>query len=280
MARVIKTDVTPTTGVSAVVKLTDFQAQAEAILQQARQQAQRIVGEARAEAENIRRQSQHPPETLEAPGAAEAVATDKSAELAEVVESLRNIVAELSAVRPEMAENAAKQMLRFAVEIAEKIVGRVAVTDISAAEVNLQKALDLCAGQAVTVRVNPAQLELLRRYCAEPSTGPSGPGRILLVADEQVAPGGVNVITDGGTVDATIQTQWATVVEALLGSTRVQEITGSYIAREQGDEAIQAGKDPDDAVERLRSSVGSLSSEDRKQTNPRRRKTRGIHLAT
>ena len=274
MARVIKTDVTPMAGISAVMKLTDFQAQAEAILQQARRQAQHIVAEASAQAENIRRQSQPLSETLQAHDGAEAVATDKQAELAEAAEMLRKIVAELSAVRLELAENAAGQMLRFAVEIAEKIVGRVAITDISAAQTNLQKALDLCAGQAVTVRVNPAQLEPLRRYCVDLSAGGSGSGKILLAADEQVDPGGVNVITDGGTVDATIQTQWAAVVEALLGPARGQETAGSYIASQGGDEVIQAGKDPQDAAGWLSTSIGSPSSENHKRTKPRRRKTR------
>jgi hypothetical protein len=49
------------------------------------------------------------------------------------------------------------------------------------------------------------------------------------VGDATVSPGGAKVNTDGGEIDATIETQLDNVVEALLGSRVSQAQCGSYV---------------------------------------------------
>jgi hypothetical protein len=49
------------------------------------------------------------------------------------------------------------------------------------------------------------------------------------VGDATISPGGAKVNTDGGEIDATIETQLDNVVEALLGSRVSQAQCGSYV---------------------------------------------------
>lgn len=241
MAHVIKANSTQQAGGAAALKLADFQAQAEAIVQEARRQAQRIIADAQAEADSIRKdaapgssadnpsgrqQAQTSPQRPEA-----TVGSDDklAAEIAETAAMARQLVAQLSAARWELVECAGREMVHLAIAIAEKIVGHVASSDPSAAQANLQKAIELCTGGKITARVNPSQLELLRRHCAELAETLAGAGVVELVADEQITAGGVKVLAGGGFVDATIETQWANIVEALLGQFRRDGQAGIYV---------------------------------------------------
>jgi flagellar biosynthesis/type III secretory pathway protein FliH len=274
---VIKGDQMQTGGVAATLKLADFQAQAEAIVQQARQQAQRIVAEARAEADGIFKEAERRGraegfsrgrEETGAQGQDDGRGESAGNSVAEIVEAAaltREIIAELSAARAELLECAEQEMLRFALEIAEKIVGRVAGADVSAARVNLQKALELCTAGRITVRVNPRQLKLLRRHCAELSKTLAGAGPIELAADEQIAPGGVKVVAGGGAIDATIQTQWANIVEALLGSQDASGEAGPCLSETGNCESHEADREQGMAAEWLRaagrSQAGAMTRE-------------------
>ena len=112
-------------------------------------------------------------------------------------------------------------MLDFALELAAKIVGRIAAEGATAARENLRKALELAeASAAVCVKVNPAQLAGLNLCLPELLEALGRSGEVRMVGDEAVSPGGVKVQTDCGEIDATIETQWANVVEALLGTPR------------------------------------------------------------
>jgi flagellar biosynthesis/type III secretory pathway protein FliH len=117
-----------------------------------------------------------------------------------------------------MLQEARGEMLEFAIELARKIVGRVAECDPRAAQANLGKALELAvAGGGVTVLVSPAQLEMLQGHAAELVEVLRLRGRVNLRGDETVGRGGVRLLSRQGEIDATIRTQLDNVVEALCG---------------------------------------------------------------
>jgi flagellar biosynthesis/type III secretory pathway protein FliH len=233
MARVIKGEsaASDEAAKAAVLTLRDITEETRQIVLEARKEAARIIADARAATEAVLRQA-------EERGFAEGFARGRndgyadgrqqahdeweqklSRQSAELAAAARKVIDELSAARAGVLNQARSQMLEFALVLAERIVGRVAVADIEAAKANLEKSLKLApSGGQITVLVNPGQLHLLRLRCGELAAGLSGEGGVMLVSDETVSPGGVRVRVGSGEIDATIETQLAKVAETLLGS--------------------------------------------------------------
>lgn len=252
MAQVIKADATESAdGPRAVVlKLADFAAEARTIILEARKDAARILAEANAKAEKVLAEAAEKgyqkgfargQNDGYADGQQQATGQagqDFSAELAELV---RKATREMAAARAGVP----RQMLAFALELAEKIVGRVAATNVQAARTNLAKVLELAGGyDQVTLLVNPMQLTQLRSHCRQIVEAFAFRGEVNLVADEGVKPGGVKLVSGQGQIDATIATQLGTVVDALLPGD-----AGTY--QPQGDATVvkcppntDAGADP------------------------------------
>jgi flagellar assembly protein FliH len=231
MARVIKGDTPDAMAVSraAVLKLADFAAEARDIVLEARKDAARILGEAQGQADDVladaeRRGYDEGFARGKADGHAEGqLAAESHRAPAELLELARRAVDELHRA----TEQLPRHVLAFAVEIAEKIVGEVA-GDIRAARANLIKVLALGGGyREVTIQVNPGQLAQLQEHCREVVEALSFRGTVHLVGDESIAPGGANLISGQGQIDATIATQWNTVVHALLPE-RQAAPTGAY----------------------------------------------------
>lgn len=231
MARIIKGDTPDAMAVSraAALKLADFAAEARDIVLEARKDAARIAGEAQAKADEVlaeaeRRGYEEGFRRGSADGQAQGEQAAQSHRApAELLELARRAVDELHRA----TEQLPRQVLAFAVEIAEKIVGEVA-GDIRSARANLVKVLELGGGyREVTIQVNPAQLAALREHCREVVEALSFRGTVHLAGDESVAPGGAKLVSGQGEIDATIATQWNTVVKALLPE-RQDEPAGQY----------------------------------------------------
>ena len=232
MARVIKGHTPDAMAVSraSALKLADFAAEAREIVLEARKDAARIVSEAQARADEVvaeaeRRGYQEGFARGQNDGHAEgreAAASHRAP--AELLELARRIVDELHRA----AEALPRQALQFALEIAERIVGEAA-GDIRAARANVAKALELGAGYGqATIQVNPAQLEQLREHCQEVIEALSFRGNVCLTGDESVAPGGARLVSGQGQIDATIATQWKTIVTALTGEEPADQ-AGEYL---------------------------------------------------
>lgn len=231
MTRVIKADDNhePDSPRAAVLNLKDLAAEARQVVLDARQQAARILSEARekAEVEAGRIASQARQEGF-AQGREEGLAAGRAQGLQEAREQFQAVSADLTVLtgrvlrelrqaHEEAQENHCGRMLDFALALAGKIVGQVAVSDIRAAEANLAKALDLAGRAPIVIRANPGQLEALRDYAANWADSLTAGGEIQWAADEKISPGGVKVTAGQGEIDATIESQMAHVVRALLG---------------------------------------------------------------
>jgi len=243
MTRVIKADTdtaSPSaTSRAAVLNLKDLAAEARQVVLDARKEAARIVADAHVKADT---EKDLILERARAEGLArgrdDGYAEGRREGLEEARAEFATISAELTALTrealdqlhrsgEEFQEGRRARVLDFALELAELIVGRIAAVDISAAQANLVKVMELAnRGDRVLIQVNPAQLEALNAYAAEWVRTVSDSPLVELVADEEIAPGGVKAVNGQGEIDATISSQMANVVEALLGARR--GATSSY----------------------------------------------------
>ena len=242
MARVLKAQdmMQPDQVKAQLLNLQDLAKQAQQIVLDARRQAASVLAAARAEAKTIAGagESQQEAQSQEAVAAArkeafaeghgqglaqglEQGATDAmakaGAELAEAKAALQEIGQGVIQAQAELAQQMQRQTLELAMALTTKIVGQVATADISAAQHNLQKALELAGpgGEAI-VRVNPRQLRRLTEHCHELAEL-LGVGPVRVMADESVSAGGVKVLCRCGEIDATIETQLANVAASLTG---------------------------------------------------------------
>jgi len=225
---------------AAIRTLGQIAEEARTVVLDARKEAARIAAEARAQADAARQAAARK-------GYDEGVARGQNdgyqdgreqglteareqfaADADGLIEQAGRIVEALSTARAELVHDARCEMLDFAREIAEKVVGRVATSDPAAARRNLRKALELSSAvRDVRVKVNPAQHAALEEYLPRLVEALGHTGQVRLLADEEVSPGGVKLFSEAGEIDATIETQLANVVEALLGA-RGQEQPGRY----------------------------------------------------
>jgi flagellar assembly protein FliH len=237
MKRLIKSDDVQSGVIEAVpIDLPDVAAEARRILAEANRQARRIVDEARRQAASVEEQaSGRGYEQGYARGREEGLAEGRraaqqqagqklSADLTELTALARKIVEELAGARQQILQEARAEMLDFAVELAGKIVGRVADSEIEAAGHNVRKVLELAGGGGnVTVLVNPTQLEALRTHAGELVEALRYRGKVKVEGDERIGKGGAKLVGRGGEIDATIATQLANVAEALRGPANTRE---------------------------------------------------------
>jgi len=249
MVRIIRSQSTVAAD-RVAMQLHDFAQQARDIVLQARQEASRIVSQARQQAQDAVEQARQK-------GYAEGFARGQNDALAsagpsgaagdapgELLNLVRSVLGELALAHTRHDEQAG-ELLALAIQIASKIVGQVAVNDVSAARANLAKVLEMsAASREMVVRVNPDQLEQLRSHARELVDELAIRGKVELVADEQIAPGGVKLQTRNGELDATIARQLDNVVDALLGDGAAGPLFGVYKPEQAGrDEAVPAGAD-------------------------------------
>lgn len=217
---------------ASVLNLVDLAAEAQTAVLEARKDAARIVAQARQRAAEMEEQaSQRGYEEGLSRGRNEGYADGRSEALAEARQQLamesaalaelaRKIIRELTAARADVAQQARRQALDFALEVAEAIVGHVALRDVAAAHANLQRILETAhLGGDILIKVNPGQLAALQSQCRE-LVASLNCGQVRLAADDRIGPGGVKLLSGQGEIDATIETQVRNVLEALQGPGR------------------------------------------------------------
>jgi flagellar assembly protein FliH len=245
MTQIIKKSSPLPGGGQAVMKLSDIAVQANEVILDARKAAAKIRGEARADTEIIRQQArEHGYNDGFAEGQARGMQDGARAggdqararigdQSKQLVERAMSILAALEEAKERSYQLAADEVLRFAIDLSTKIVGRLARTDTSVARTNLIKAMKLAhADGEIIVSVNPGQLQELSSDFAEFVETIDASGRARLVADAQVAPGGVKITTARGVIDATVETQLDKVALALGGAaaTKSPDMPGRYVS--------------------------------------------------
>lgn len=179
----------------------------------------RAVVDARAEARRILADAEHDAEELRERAEREAKELRETA----YQEGLESALAELSQILLEAHERrdaalsgAERDVLRLAVKLAEKIIGReIERDDATLADIVSTALRHARQQEALTVRVNPADLP--RVLAHRDRLDPSGRARFIdLVADPRVGHGGCVIEGESGTVDARLDTQLRVLERALL----------------------------------------------------------------
>ena len=182
-----------------VVKRSVIEAQAE---------AKRIV----AEAEEYVAAAREAMRTLERETREAAYREGHEAALLE----LNQLLLETRERRDAALAEAEHDLLRLAVKLAEKIIGREIKLDNATVVEIVSTALRTARqNELLTVRVHPADLALIQAQ--RERLDPAGRARFLdIVADPRVRHGGCIIESESGTVDAQLETQLRVLERALF----------------------------------------------------------------
>lgn len=178
-------------------------ADGEAILRDAAARARQMVEGATARVEQIESQAR-------ARGHDAGVAAGRAAgyaELEEDVAAIHELIENVREQRNVVIETAEPELVRLAMAVAERVVYDHVAIDPNVVLESVRHALTRIVGrEIVTVRVNPADAEILRKH-REGTAASNDVEHLRIVEDQRVDRGGVVVETDAGTIDAKISTQ-------------------------------------------------------------------------
>lgn len=108
----------------------------------------------------------------------------------------------------------AEELRALAIEVARQVVRETLSTRPEVILAVIREALQSLPQQSATLRVNPDDAQLARRYLAEHYEGLSH----RIVEDSAVLRGGCMIESAGGQIDAQVETRWRRVVEHLSKS--------------------------------------------------------------
>ncbi len=125
------------------------------------------------------------------------------------------LLGELGELHRQTCRDVEADLVQLALAVARKIVGR----DVSLGPDVVTRIIREALGQVehagrITIKLNPADLELLADIKPQLLSGLPEAGRAAFEPDEGIARGGCLIETDGGEVDARIERQFQVVEEA------------------------------------------------------------------
>ncbi len=168
------------------------------ILGAADDEARRIVDEAKAEADRIRKKA-------ESDGYEEGLGR------------LNDQALEFQQQREKLIDASRSDILKLAVRIAGKILGREVETNEKALGDIVVKAMrGIAHEKRIQIRVNPGDLDKIRKQHDRLIDEVGSGKEVELREDKNVSPGGCIVETDLGIIDAQLETQLRVLERALL----------------------------------------------------------------
>ena len=175
---------------------------------EARAEARRILAEAERAARETREAAEREARELREAAYREG----REAALGEFTE----LILDARARRDAVLAGAERDLLRLAVKLAEKIIGREVERDPAALADIVSAALRHARrDESLTVRVNPSDMAWVEAHRAR--LDPAGRAHSLdVVADPRVGRGGCVIESESGTVDAQLDTQLRVLERALL----------------------------------------------------------------
>lgn len=142
---------------------------------------------------------------------------DGLAQAKEDIQEVKNAITEFLTAKQEVFDYIAPDILEISVDIAKKIIKKELQQDPNIILENISEILKGLSKEEtkITLRVNPAQVSLLKQEIPEVLNNAGLDAKILIVPDETVMEGGCMVTTTNGVIDATIEAQLAVISEAL-----------------------------------------------------------------
>lgn len=133
------------------------------------------------------------------------------------LQDVKNAIASFAGAKQEVFEYIAPDILEISVEIAQKIIKKELQQDPTIILDNIMEILKGLSKEEtkITLRVNPAQVSLLKSEIPSVMSNVGLDAKVLIVPDDAIMEGGCMVTTTNGVIDATIETQLAVISEAL-----------------------------------------------------------------
>jgi flagellar assembly protein FliH len=140
-----------------------------------------------------------------------------------VLQSLRQMLAELESLRRRESRNLEKELVDLALAVARKVVGReVAVRPDTVAHLLHEVIGHLEHAGALTIRLNPADLERLSDGSAQLLNGLTDPGRVRFEADASLSVGGCFIESEAGEMDVRLEQRLRVIEEAFQAAGRLE----------------------------------------------------------
>lgn len=181
----------------------------EEILQTAHAEAARIIAE--AEREKALLEEAIKEKALQ--DVRQSVETEVNAQVSEMRQNLASTIAEISALRSEVVDKAEEDLVKLALEIAKKIVGREVAIDreiaLTLVKVSLKRLHDRTAA---TIRLHPEDFAFIQLQREKLDIH----GVLELVEDISISPGGCLICTESGDIDGRIESQFEEISHGLL----------------------------------------------------------------
>ncbi len=197
--------------------------EAEAIVDRAASDAERLIRRAEATSLEMVAQAQSRVKLIEENArsagneqgynAGKAMAEE---ELAPVIATIRELIESIRVQRTAIFNAAEPELVRLAMAIAERIVHGELATNPNVVVENVRQALTrLVTREVVTLRLNPADVDTIRRH-RDGIVSASDVEHLRIVEDQRVDRGGVVIETDSGTIDSKVSTQLREARRALV----------------------------------------------------------------
>ncbi len=209
--------------------LDDFLHEGRALMEAARAKAKQIVVDARADAERaaqkMLRESretgyQKGYEEGRAAGYEEALASAKAefeAKHVQLAAACESIFREVDRRKRELMLSAHRDLLVLAVTIGERVTKRIGRVDRETVTDNLLSVIDLVGSATdLVVEVNPVDAATLEQFAPDLVARRGALEHVEVRVNESVDPGGCIVVTHGGQIDATLETQLRRIARELV----------------------------------------------------------------
>lgn len=199
--------------------------EAGVILEQARSEAEEFLRQAETQVEEARQAGFEE-------GYREGVEQGFQAGVDQLIKNLetlfQNMERELNNAQMELdsqIQGLAPRLIRLSTQIAEKVVRREVQVDPAMIIDQVEQILkDVSRVKNLAIRVNPANLEIIKANEERFLALTQGIERIDFVIDHSLEPGGCVIETDSGGVDASIQTQLEMIQASLLEGSRKNHV--------------------------------------------------------
>ena len=180
------------------------------VLLAAKEQAESIIADAQADAEHIRSQAQ-----------VLGLAQGKRESTEELIPSLvafGDAGQSLIVLEEQLISRYTPELVRLALEIAEKVIGGALQADPAVVASILERAKrQVVEAREIRIWLNPKDMEILSNLRPDlVQVGTEGGRRIEVVASDEVSRGGCRLETEMGLVDATVPTQIEEIRRQLL----------------------------------------------------------------
>lgn len=142
-------------------------------------------------------------------------------ELEPVLQSLRQMLAELECYRGRESRKLEKELVDLVLAVARTVVGQEVAAHPDAIARVLREAVErLEHAGTLTIRVNPADLERLPDLPSQVLSGLVEPGRVRFEPDAGIGVGGCFIESEAGGIDARVEQRFRVVEEALRAAGR------------------------------------------------------------